>query len=182
MNRQEAIACGSTHYNGKICPAHLRLKGKRFTSSRNCVACTREGAAVVAAALKAIRAPRVLAQQAARRSRNEARVREVEMNVNKVRENRMRTHRPTAQRLCELLEYDPGTGVWTRRWLRGGRRKGSKAGLITNRGYLAIRVDGGRYKSADLAYLYMTGKWPPLELDSVSDSFTANGEQVSAKE
>jgi hypothetical protein len=37
LNRQEAIACGATHYNGKVCEKHPELEGKRFTSCRHCV-------------------------------------------------------------------------------------------------------------------------------------------------
>jgi len=72
----------------------------------------------------------------------------------------------TQSRLKELLHYDPATGEFT--WLtwRGGKaRAGSRAGTDDKDGYRQISVDGRLYKAHRLAWLYMTGKWPPGDTD-----------------
>jgi len=42
----------------------------------------------------------------------------------------------TAERLRELLNYDPETGVWSRIVRRNNRRAGSIAGTLDTSGYL----------------------------------------------
>ena len=71
----------------------------------------------------------------------------------------------TAERLREVLHYDPETGEW--RWLISTNRKiriGSKAGSIGN-GYEVIVFNRKLYKSHRLAWLYMTGEWPRCHID-----------------
>jgi HNH endonuclease/AP2 domain len=71
----------------------------------------------------------------------------------------------TQQRLKELLNYDPTTGIWT--WIKGrpGTSVGKVAGKIDDEGYRRINVDRNGYRSARLAFLYMTGAWPIHEAD-----------------
>jgi hypothetical protein len=72
----------------------------------------------------------------------------------------------TAERLRELLSYDPETGVFTRLVPRSGRgaRVGGVAGRVSTKGYREISV-GIRYKAHHLAWLYVTGKWPRDQID-----------------
>lgn len=66
-----------------------------------------------------------------------------------------------AERLRDLMIYDPTTGIF--RW-RVDRRNAIRAGTIAGgddgRGYVVVRIDGGKYLAHRLAFLYMTGKWP----------------------
>ena len=73
----------------------------------------------------------------------------------------------TAQRLRELLHYNPVTGVFTRRVsLRGDAYDfGKVAGSVTTAGYFSFNVDGRRYQAHRLAWLYVHGVWPAEQID-----------------
>lgn len=78
--------------------------------------------------------------------------------------------RLTAERLRELLAYDPATGifVWKRRadvparW--NSRYAGTIAGTIS-RGYVRISIDDRSHQAHRLAWLWSYGRWPAGELD-----------------
>ncbi len=71
-------------------------------------------------------------------------------------------------RLRELLSYDPASGVFTWRVTRGSKAPtGSIAGHAEPDRYVNIMIDRKLYKAHRLAWLYMTGEWPPHEIDHV---------------
>lgn len=70
------------------------------------------------------------------------------------------------ERLKECLLYEPETGVFT--WLvsHGTAKAGAFAGGVHKpTGYRLIRVDGIKYRTARLAWLYMKHAWPNGEVD-----------------
>ncbi len=72
----------------------------------------------------------------------------------------------TAERLRELLEYDSETGVFRWRVKSGSKSAGSIAGTLHKNGYCTkIMVDRKGFAAHRLAWLYMTGEWPALEVD-----------------
>lgn len=74
----------------------------------------------------------------------------------------------TALELRERLQYDPITGRWL--WLKCARAswQGRPAGSLDAKGYWIIKIDGKSYKASRLAFLYMTGEWPPEEMDHIN--------------
>ena len=74
----------------------------------------------------------------------------------------------TVERLRECLDYDPATGLFKRLINTSSRWK---AGLITgskHRDCESIRFDGKSYRAHRLAWFYMTGDWPPHEVDHIN--------------
>lgn len=72
----------------------------------------------------------------------------------------------TAERLREVLDYAPKTGVFTWRMKRGRAAAGSIAGCKHKHdGRIYIGIDGRLYKAHRLAWLYMKGAWPPAGID-----------------
>lgn len=66
----------------------------------------------------------------------------------------------TAERVRELLDYDPNTGIFKWRRLTRYHTRGDKTGTRDKDGRLRINVDRHRCISNRLAWLYMTGEWP----------------------
>lgn len=80
----------------------------------------------------------------------------------------------TQKRLKEVLDYCPALGLFwwkerpetdrhVKRW--NTRYSGQIAGRRDNHGYGVISVDDRGHKAHRLAWLYMTGEWPPDDID-----------------
>lgn len=75
----------------------------------------------------------------------------------------------TQEKLKELLEYNPETGVFTwKKTINSRAMKGYLAGTFDNEGYIVIRINGKAYKSHRLAFLYMLGKFPENLVDHIN--------------
>ena len=75
----------------------------------------------------------------------------------------------SANRLRKLLNYAPATGVFRWRVRKGPSNVGTVAGSISRpKGYRLICIDGKIYRANRLAWLYMTGKWPKLEIGYIN--------------
>jgi len=72
----------------------------------------------------------------------------------------------TAERLREVLSYDPETGEFTRAITLRKWKSGQRAGSLNKvTGYIYIMVDGYSSTGHRLAWLYMTGNWPIGSID-----------------
>ena len=83
--------------------------------------------------------------------------------------NRRRSRDFTSEEVLSVLSYSPETGefVWkvSRNGFGGGVRPGDRAGTATMHGYRAINTFGRPYAEHILAWLVMTGEWPPVGTD-----------------
>ncbi len=71
----------------------------------------------------------------------------------------------TQERLKELFDYDPETGLFTRLKISSKHTNkkygvGTVANYIGGDGYILIRLGRGQYLAHRLAFLYMTGSIP----------------------
>lgn len=76
----------------------------------------------------------------------------------------------TAERLREIVFYDPDSGIFTWRIDRGYRgsrgKAGQRAGSFNHTlGYRVIGIDAQTYYEHRLAVLYVTGAWPAAVVD-----------------
>jgi hypothetical protein len=73
------------------------------------------------------------------------------------------------EELKALLKYDPETGEFIR--LAG--RMDRSVGWVDADGYLIIQIRRLKYRAHRLAIFYMTGEWPPDQVDHI-DRVTSN--------
>jgi hypothetical protein len=81
---------------------------------------------------------------------------------------------PTADRLREVVNYDPETGIFTRRLQGRGTRVGRALGTPHGDGYLTICIDGRNRYAHRMAWLYMTGDHPSAEVDHENNAHADN--------
>lgn len=71
----------------------------------------------------------------------------------------------TAERVKTLFEYDPCSGLFTRKESVANQHEGSLVGCVGKRGYLVAHIDGKVQYLHRIAWLYMTGEWPVGKVD-----------------
>ncbi len=74
---------------------------------------------------------------------------------------------PSQERLKELFNYNPDTGVFTRRVSRRRWKEGDVVGTEAG-GYININVDYMIYRAHRIAWMYMTGKPPMNGIDHIN--------------
>ena len=68
---------------------------------------------------------------------------------------------PSQERLKELLNYDPQTGIFTWKLSTSARvRVGDVAGTKSVQGYIIISIDNSEYRTNRLAWMYAYGEDP----------------------
>lgn len=72
---------------------------------------------------------------------------------------------PSQEKLRELFDYDPHTGVLRWKVNSGRARVGAVAGTPTNAGYLQVRVDRQIYLVHRIIFKLMTGRDPYFDID-----------------
>lgn len=72
---------------------------------------------------------------------------------------------PAVERVRELFDYDPKTGLLTRRTDVPKAKAGSIAGTLNNKGHLICRVDRVIYYVHRLIWLHYFGETPPELID-----------------
>ncbi len=98
----------------------------------------------------------------------------------------MATELITQERLKNLLNYNPDTGVFTRRIKFRHLSAESIVGCVGTGGYLQCSLDSRMYKLHRLAWLYVYGKWPADQIDHINhiptDNRICNLREVSCAE
>lgn len=66
------------------------------------------------------------------------------------------------------MKYNPETGVFVAKVSAGRRKAGDVLGYVRVDGYRMIRWEGRWRYAHSLAWFYMTGEWPPNEVDHIN--------------
>jgi hypothetical protein len=78
-------------------------------------------------------------------------------------------------RVKELLDYDPVTGVFSRRVQIGkGRKPGPIKAAVSGNSYVQIWLDGQSFRAQRLAIAIVTGDWPEGHVDHINGDKTDN--------
>ena len=80
----------------------------------------------------------------------------------------------TAERLRDLVHYDPKTGAFTRKVRTAQRHQvGDRADFLVKSGgaagYHRVSIDSERYQAHRVAWLYVYGVWPKEMIDHRKD-------------
>jgi hypothetical protein len=70
--------------------------------------------------------------------------------------------------LRAAFNYDPTTGVFTRKKKWGSKSVGSVVGGLSRAGYVQINFNGRTHTAQRLAWLYVHGRWPAGVIDHIN--------------
>lgn len=79
----------------------------------------------------------------------------------------------TSERVRELFDYDPETGLFTARTAKGNRLT-KFSGYLRPDGYVDLMVDGAKYRAHRIAWLHVFGKWPEGVIDHIDRNRSNN--------
>jgi len=75
------------------------------------------------------------------------------------------------EKLIEILDYNPFTGVFTwkiEKTTGGASIKNKRAGSVYKNGYRYIKINKKRYRAGRLAFFYINKKFPELTIDHIN--------------
>lgn len=75
---------------------------------------------------------------------------------------------PTQARLHELFYYESGTGRLMRHLAMQGCQLETEAGTLTCQGYRRVCVDGGKYLTHVLIWIWVHGRPPKQQIDHIN--------------
>ena len=78
------------------------------------------------------------------------------------------------QRILDALSYDSEWGDFVYKPGVHGKKPGTKAGYISNQGYVRIKLNGKQYQGHRLAWLFYYGEWPDDVLDHINGNRADN--------
>lgn len=74
----------------------------------------------------------------------------------------------TQEELKKALNYDPSTGIFTRKIKSSNQKPGVIVGAKNKGGYLFAMINGERYSLHRLAWLYFYGRMPHGDIDHIN--------------
>ncbi len=74
----------------------------------------------------------------------------------------------TQEELVKIFKYDEDSGIFTYISKRGKKNIGDTAGSYMTNGYVTIGINGKAYLAHRLAFLFMTGEFPPEQTDHIN--------------
>ena len=80
----------------------------------------------------------------------------------------------TKEEAARYISYDPNTGLFERVFSKKKSNIGRPITSLDRDGYLRFKVCGKNYLAHRLAFLFMTGKFPPLLVDHINGDRTDN--------
>lgn len=81
----------------------------------------------------------------------------------------------TQEKVQSLFNYDPETGIFTRKVKTTGKTKvGQIVGYDNKSGYKKISIDNKLYFAHRLAWLYIYGEWPEKGIDHINRNRSDN--------
>jgi len=83
----------------------------------------------------------------------------------------------SAERVRELLNYCPETGIFTRAittGYRGIHKAGDVVGTTRPNGYVYVGIERRQYAAHRLAWVIMHGKWPSADIDHIDGNRNNN--------
>jgi hypothetical protein len=80
----------------------------------------------------------------------------------------------TQEYIKNILNYDELTGEFTARLKRKNLNIGDKAGTIMQTGYVCLSIDDKKYTGHEIAWLYVTGKFPKETIDHIDGNRANN--------
>lgn len=74
----------------------------------------------------------------------------------------------TQEELKKALNYDPSTGIFTRKTKSSNQKPGVIVGSKNRGGYLLAMINGKRYSLHRMAWLYFYGRMPVGDIDHIN--------------